>query len=262
MNVPIRMLGIVTLIFWTILIGFIASAGYSMKDVKFDVGEPEFTANENGDVTFCLPFYVGNDGYFSLKALNITTIIYGEQGSELAKNSTFVATIERGQTVTILHNVTVSVRQLVEENQQLLLNDTILNAEAMVELEFAELMPVQLSTNFTLPWGAPFHSLMLDEPQYGGTRQSKIGVAVPLSFGNHAVFDIDGTISAGLYDNSGALLAESQTQVSVPARSTFNGELSFLAPLSIVSQSSVGGHVKLSFSTSLFEFGPVVIPYG
>lgn len=159
MNVPIRMLGIVTLIFWVILIGFIASAGYSLKDTKFDVGGPEFTVNESGDVTFRLPFYVGNEGYYNLKALNITTVIFDELGSEIAKNSTLVSLIESRQTVTILHNVTIRARQLTEENQQLLLNDATLNAKGIVGLRFADLMPLQLSTNFTIPWEAPFSSI-------------------------------------------------------------------------------------------------------
>lgn len=217
MNVPIRMLGIANMIFWIVLVAFIASAGYSIKDINFNAGEPTLATNANGNLTLTFPLYIDNQGYYGLKAFNITTIVYGDQDDEITKTSTFVPTIFKGQTTTILHNVTLNIKQLAETNPQLLLNDSNLNARVAAGFDFAELMPVQLSTNFTFPWGAPFHNLVLGQPQYSIVSRSNARITVPLSFENHAAFGIAGEILASIYNGQGALLAESQTQLSAPA---------------------------------------------
>lgn len=260
MNVPIRMLGIANMIFWIVLIAFIASAGYSIKDINFNAGEPTLAATEDGNLTLTFPLYVDNQGYYGLKAFNLTTMVYGDQGNEVTKTSTFVPTIFEGQTTTILHNVTLNIKQLAESNPQLLLNDSNLNARVSAGFDFAELMPVRLSTNFTFPWGAPFHNLVLGQPQYSIVSRSNARVTVPLSFDNHAAFDITGEILASIFDGQGALLAESQAQLSAPAGSPFAGELSFTLPVDTASQiTTEGGHVEVFFSSPLFEYGPMVI---
>jgi len=260
MNVPIRMLGIANMIFWIVLIAFIASAGYSIKDINFNAGEPTLGATEDGSLTLTFPLYIDNQGYYGLKAFNITTTVYGDQGNEVTKTSTFVPTIFKGQTTTILHNVTLNIKQLAESNPQLLLNDSNLKARVAAGFDFAKLMPVQLSTNFTFPWGAPFHNLVLEQPQYSVVSRSNVRVIVPLSFENHATFDIAGDVLAGIYDGNGALLTESQTSLSVPAGSAFIGELGFTLPVDAASQIvTEGGHVEVFFSSPLFEYGPMVI---
>lgn len=259
MNVPIRMLGIANMIFWIVLIAFIASAGYSIKDLNFNAGDPTLAPTEDGNLTLTFPLYIDNQGYYGLKAFNITTIVYSDKSNEITKTSTFMPTIFQGQTTTILHNVTLSIKQLAESNPQLLLNDSNLNARVAAGFDFAELMPVRLSTNFTFPWGAPFHNLVLGQPQYSLVSRSNMRVTVPLSFENHAAFDIAGEILARIHDVRDASLAESQTTLSVPAGSDFMGELSFTLPVDAASQTvTEGGYVEVFFSTSLFEYGPMV----
>jgi len=60
------------------------------------------------------------------------------QGNEVTKTSTFVPTIFKGQTTTILHNVTLNIKQLAESNPQLLLNDSNLNARVAAGFDFAK----------------------------------------------------------------------------------------------------------------------------
>ena len=105
MNVPIKMLGIATTSFWIILVGFIASAAYSMKDLNFGVGEPQFTATPNQDLTLTLPLYNENRGYYSLKGINLTTVFSDAEGTEISRASTFIAAIPHSENVTIMHNV-------------------------------------------------------------------------------------------------------------------------------------------------------------
>ncbi len=262
MNVPIRILSITNLVFWALLIAFIASAGYSMKDVNLDVGEPVFNAAANGELTVTLPLVVDNKGYHSLKSLNITTAVHGEKGNEVAKTSTFVPIIVKGYKASILHNVTLNVRQLVEENPQLLLNDGWFGARITTGFNFAEIIPVQLSTNFAVPWGAPFSNLAVGQPQHAIVSPSSSRVTVTVSFENHASFNLTGIVLAKNFDTQGVLLAESQIPLFAQSGSNFAGELCFVMPLDKASSFSESGQVKIFFSTSLFEYGPVVTRHG
>jgi hypothetical protein len=262
MNVPIKMLGIITALFWIILISFIVSAGYALKSVNFNVGKPEFIPTPAGDITFSLPLYVDNAGYYDLKGFNITTAVYGQHDEELAKDSTYIQTIPKGQQMTIAHNATLKMEQLTKNQAQILFNDTKLTLVTTAGFDFAELMPTQLTTNFTYEWGAPFHNLALGPPQYNAPTRSGVRMTLPMSFNNHAAFDIVGNVSAKIYDNTGKALSESQTTIFAPSKTHFAGELVFLLPIDAASAPSSDGQVELFFETSVFKYGPLVIPYG
>ena len=263
MNVPIRMLGIATSIFWIMLIAFIALAAYSVKDLSFDFGDPQFTATSSGELALSLPLYVDNRGYYSLKEFYISTVFSDAEGAEISRDNTFVPVIPHGENVTILHNVTLSPTSLLEKGEQYLFNDNDLNVSVTAGLNFAELLPAQISMNFTFPWGAPFYNFALGEPSYGRFDSAQVAVAVPISFENHAFFDIAGNIRIELHGSGGSLLGESQTIVFVPQHSAYEGEVEFSVPLSAPSTSAAqSGHFNVYFDIGLVEYGPLVIPYG
>jgi hypothetical protein len=263
MNVPIRMLGIATLFFWVILVAFIASAAYSIKDLNFRFGEPQFTVTPNHELLFSLPLHIDNRGYYSLKAFNITTVFSDAEGSEISRASTFVPAIPQGQNVTILHNATLSMDSLLQKGDQYLFNDNNLTASVTAGLNFAELIPAQLSTNITYPWGAPFYNFMLGQLSHNYFSATQGKVTVPLSFENHGAFDLAGNIRIELYDSGNSLLGESQTAFNVLRGSRYAGNLEFRVTLNSASLSAArSGHFHVFFSTSFFEYGPLVIPYG
>ena len=263
MNVPIRMLGIATSIFWIMLIAFIALAAYSVKDLNFDFGEPQFAIAPDGEFTFSLPVYIDNRGYYSLKEFHLSTVFSDAEGVKISRDSTFVPVIPHGESTTIVHNVTLSMDRLLERGEQYLFNDNDLNVSVTAGLNFAELLPAQISMNFTLPWGAPFYNFALGEPSYGWLDSTHAVVAVPMSFENHALFDIAGNIRIELYDSVNSLLGESQTVVYVPQQSTYEGEAEFSVPLDAASSSTAqNGHFNVYFDIGLAEYGPLVISYG
>jgi hypothetical protein len=264
MNVPIRMLGIATSIFWVMLIAFIALATYSVKDLNFDFGEPQFKTAPDGELILSLPLYVDNRGYSNLKEFHLSTVFSDAEGAEISRDNTFVPVIPHGENVTILHNVTLSMVSLLEKGEQYLFNDNNLNVSVTAGLTFAELLPAQISTNFTFPWGAPFYNFALGEPSYGRFDAAQVAVAVPMSFENHAAFDLVGNIRIQIYNSVGSLLGESQTAVYVPQRSAYKeGDLEFYVPLSVMSLSAAQkGHFNVYFDIGLAEYGPLVIPYG
>ena len=262
MNVPIRMLGIATSIFWIILIGFFASAAYSIKDLNFDFGEPQFTATSTKDLTFSLPVYIGNRGYYSLKAFNLTTVFSDVEGVELSNSTTFVPIIQNGQNLTLIHNMTLSTATLTEKKQYLF-NDSTLNCVVVAGLNFAELLPTQITMNFSYPWGAPFYDFNLGEPKFANSNLKNIRLSVPLSFENHAVFDLVGNVSIELCDDAGSVLTEKQIPLNVTKQTRYSKMLELNVPLDTASPSAkLSGHFNVYFSTSMIEYGPLVIPYG
>jgi hypothetical protein len=112
MNVSIRMLGIATSIFWVFLIAFVALSAFSLKDLRFGFGNPQFTTSPNHDLVFSLPLSIDNGGYTDLKSFNLTTVMFDTEGSELSNASSFVPIIRSGENVTIMHNVTLSGNDL------------------------------------------------------------------------------------------------------------------------------------------------------
>jgi hypothetical protein len=263
MNVPIRVLGIATVIFWIFLIAFVCLAGYSIKDLNLGAGEPQLSVTSDGQLLFSLPMYVDNKGVCDLKDLHISTVFTELQNAEISQASTFVPNIRHGQNVTIVHNVTLNLNDLLSKGERYLFEDSDLEASVTAGLTFAEVLPVEISTNFTYPWGAPFYNFSLGKPSFDLFNSTYGRMSVPVSFENHAAFDIVGNIRMQLYDSSNSFLGESQTAFNATQRSSYDGSLDFCVPLSSASLSPIqGGYFDVYFSTSLFEYGPVVMPYG
>jgi hypothetical protein len=255
MNVPIRILGIAASIFWVILIAFIASAGYSIKDINFRFGEPQFSPAPSRDLMLSLPLYIENKGFYSLKAFNLTTVFSDAEGAEISRATSFVPVISQGESLVIFHNVTLRMN-LQETGKQYLFNDSNLVCALAAGLNFADLVPAQVSTNITFPWGAPFYGFALGQQQIVPLDSSQYRVTVPMSFENHAAFNLTGNIRVRLYDGEDSLLAESQTLFDVAQQSPYAKKLEFIVPFS----GERSGYFEVYFSTELFEYGPMVIP--
>ena len=152
---------------------------------------------------------------------------------------------------------------LLEKGEQYLFNDNNLNVFLTAGLNFAELLPAQITTNFTFPWGAPFYNFALGEPSYGDLDSTYATVVVPMSFENHAVFDLAGNIRIELYNSMDSVIGESQTLIYVPQHSAYEGNVEFSVPLSTTSLSAAQNwHFDVYFNIGFFEYGPLVIPYG
>ena len=262
MKVPIRMLGIATFILWVFLAAFIALAAYSIKDLGLDVGETQVSTTPKGELLFSLPVFIDNKGYSSLNNLQITTVFFDAGGAEISTASTSVPTISQGETAIITHNATLNVNTLLLKGEQYLLEDQNLAASVATGLTLAELLPVQISTNFTYPWGAPFYNFRLSQPLANGFNVTHYSAIVPVSFENHAAFDLTGNIRIQLLGNDDKLLSETQTDFNASRQSSYADEIEFQIALDSESLLDQNGHFNVYFSTALFEYGPLVIPYG
>ncbi len=262
MNVPIRMVGIATVIFWVFLVTFIALAAYSIQDLDLDIGETQVSTTPNGELVFSFPVSINNKGYCNLNDLRITTVLSDVNGAEISTTSTSIPIIPQGESVATSHNVTLNMNDLIQKGEQYLLEDQSLAASVTTGLTLAELLPIQISTNSTYPWGAPFYQFGMGQPSVNNFNVTHYRVTVPVSFENHAVFDLTGKIRVQLYGSDETLLSETQTDFSAPRQSSYADEVEFQVALNPESLSNQSGYFKVYFSTSLFEYGPLVIPYG
>ena len=262
MKVPIRILGIATVIFWVFLAAFIGLAAYSIKDLGLDVGETQVATTPKGELLFSLPIFIDNKGYSSLNDLKITTVFFDEGGAEISTASTSVPTISQGETTMITHNATLNLNALLHKGEKYLLEDQNLAAYVTTGLTLAELLPVQISTNFTHPWGAPFYNFRLSQPSVGSFNLTHYSVVVPVSFENHAAFDLTGNIRIQLFSNDDKLISETQTSFNAPRQSSYADDVEFQIGANSESLLNQNGHFNIYFSTALFEYGPLAIPYG
>jgi len=151
MRIPIRMLGVATTILWIFLVAFFASAAYSVRDMHFYFGEPQVSITDNNRVVFSLNVTVTNGGFYNIGSFNITTETLNKQGIMIARNSTFIPVIRRGEQVTAIHNVTVNIDDLSQGYQNDFVNDTELIINEIVSMTIAEVIPIQGSTSFSVP---------------------------------------------------------------------------------------------------------------
>ena len=139
MKVPIRMLGIATSIIWVLLITFIVLAAYSVTDLRFNVEEPQFTVDSNGQLILNLPLIIDNGGYYSLKEFQITTLFSNIEGVEISRANTFIPIIPSGEIVTINHNVPINIEEIFNNDEKYLFEDNEIQVLIIIYLDFSNL---------------------------------------------------------------------------------------------------------------------------
>jgi hypothetical protein len=259
MNVPIRMITIATTIFWTFMFVFGVSAIYSIQDMRFSFGEPQISMTSENKLLFSEPITIVNTGYYSISDLNASSEIFDEQGLHVASGSTFIREIGKNANVSTYHNVTVDINDISRQSGDLLFNDSEFRDAESVSMRVAEVIPVQAFANRSLSWGAPLYDFRLATPKYSKYNKTCLEVDVPMSFENHAFFDLNGMVQTRMFNSLGVVVGEGQANISAVQQSSFYGTLELFIQSSAVSTS---GYFEVSFVTPFFSYGPLVIRYG
>jgi hypothetical protein len=259
MRILIRIIGIVTTFSWIFLIVFFVSAVYSTKYLQFDFEEPQTSVTSYDKILFSLPITVTNKGYYNVGAFNLTTKVLDENGFAVAHNSTFIPAIQRGVEITTNHNMTIDVNFLVQNDQNYLFNDTELEINQIVDMKLAETIPVQASTNLSMPWGAPLYNFTIGEPRHELYNETHAKATVSMMFENHALFDLTGLIYVYMYNGDNELVSEGQKLVEAPRNSLYESSLELYVS---TTETFGNGRIVICFQTSFFDYGPLVIPYG
>lgn len=258
MRVPIRIIGIVTSIFWIFLIIFAFSAVYSIKDMQFSLGEPGATPTQDNNILLTFPVSVTNTGYYDLTSFNVSMRISDTNGSEVTSGSTFIPVVAPGQTINTTHSMELNVTGLLEANQDLLFNDSNWNVNEIVSMSAAEVVPIRASSNLSMPWGAPLYDLLFGPLETDRYNSSHLRVAIPMSFENHAFFNLTGTVKTRIYSNDNSFVGKCQINLEALEHSPFKGKLEFILPSRTISNI----RLEALFETQFFTYGPMVIDFG
>jgi hypothetical protein len=257
------MISVATSFFWVLLIIFSVFAIYSMKDIHVDLGKPQTTITRDNELMLSFPIDIVNHCYYNLNDFNISTIIQDAQNSTVAQGFTFVPAIEKGGTLNITHQMRINLTDILQNRQNLAVNDTELRVNATVSMKAAELISLKVSSNITMPWGAPLYNLTFGKPKFAvqisPSSTKYVRVTVPMTFENHAFFDLNGTIQLSIYNNTDTLAATARIVLNALQQSSYQGDLGLDVPVADISTS---GRFEVFLATSFFSYGPLVIPYG
>ena len=252
MKIVIRMLSIATIILWIVILFFSVTAVYSVMNLGINVGEVQMLPSSNG-ITFSLPFSITNNGYYELADLNLTTRVTDPNGTVLDLTETVVPSIPRGTTVNTSHTIPIDLDSILSMNHvALLLNDSSFNVEIFAGLNFARAVPVQLSTNATIPWGAPFAHFSIGRISVSPHNSTHSEATIPVSFENHAIIDITGTLKLEFYNNSNEQIASGMANINTPSQQSYADSLLVYTRQQDISKLTSIGNMHIIFETPVF----------
>jgi len=259
MKYVIRALSIANTVLWIITILFSTTSIYSalklLPPLGFGFGDPGVSAS--ADVfTLSLPFYIDNGGFYDISDLNVTTGISSHNGTLISNSTTLIPLVSRGGRVERAHNISISMDDMVSKGLiSLLFQDSSFDIGVYVGLKYARAIPLQLSTNMTMPWGAPLANLTIGEISFVPINFTHFQIVAPISFENHSFFTLEGTLRLELVD-----VGAGETNISVPPMNQCITQVKVVVRIG----AGIPTEARIYFETSAFTFGPipVVIPHG
>jgi len=259
MRYAVRALGWATKILWILIIVFSVTSVYSAMNVRMSLGQPQaFVSSEF--ILISVPLFVNNAGLYDLSEINMTVAVMDYQQSVLSTSTTFVPLIPRGSNLETTHNVSMSLEDGTSKLLDYLFNDSVFILDMSLKLNFAHSVPFRVSTNMSVPWGAPLYNFSIGQVSYNFLNLTHQEAIIPVSFENHSpYFSVDGVMRVEIFNDNGELFGFSMSDLNVPSHSSYIGQTEIAVDVSRVTG---GGEVHFYFETSAFSAGPVVIPYG
>jgi len=258
MRQAIRALGWAIYILWLVIIVFTVTAVYSAFQLGLDFGDWQ-TSTSEGTVTLTLPFSVENNGFYDIYDLNVTTIVRENNEQLLSSSSTVVPLISSGNKINATHNISISFENMTSASlSRLLFYDADLDMEMSFALRYAGVIPLKIGRNFTAPWGAPLGNLTIGNVAVNQYNSTHVRTTLPFSFENHSFFSLNGTVRTEIMNTLGQQVGGTTTLINVPPQTGYSTQFMVLIPLS----GSGFKEARLYFDTSVFSYGPVVMPLG
>jgi len=252
MRQAIRALGLATTVLWIFVLIFMGTVFYSLANLGVGVSQSKaFPSNEG--LMMSLPLLVNNTGFYDISELNLTTYITDCNGTLVSASTTYVPSISRGSSVEQAHNISINLNEFVLRNlTYLFFNDSVLNVDTFVTLKFAQTIHFQMSTNTTVPWGAPLYNFSVEEISYNLTNRT---LTVPIGFENHSPFDVNGTVRLYVYDDKNEQVGSEEITVIATSRSGYKERIE--VPVNL-SKPTERGQVHIFIETAQFSLGPIV----
>lgn len=255
MKQALRALGWATKILWISMIAFMLTVAYSAMNIRAGLEEPEPPLFSNGLMTMALPFFINNTGFYDISELNITTNINDYNGTLVSTSTTLVPLIPPESVVEKTHNVSINLDYLTQNLAYLIFNDSDLTIDVFIAMTFAHAIPLQISTNTTMSWGAPLHNFSIGEISFDSINQEMI---IPLSFENHSPFAINGTMRLEFYNSGNEYLGSGTTEVSAPSNSAYEDRIEVSVDVTKLTEN---GQAHFYFESSIFSLGPITMDW-
>ncbi|RLG91601.1 hypothetical protein DRO34_03780 [Candidatus Bathyarchaeota archaeon] len=257
MKTALRMVGIATTIIWLMLALFIVTAVYSATLLEINFEEPRFYVSEDNVPTIAFIIEINNRGYYTLEDFTLETEILYQNTTQISSKKTYVAAIPAGEQTLITHSLAFHIDHLLLNASELLFEDANFTVVNRVKLNFTSLLPIMVSANNSFPWGAPLYNFTVGEVAFEPYNSTHSKVSFPISFQNHAFFNLTGTLNVKVFDERNNPISESELPVNVFSRSDYFNKLEFY----VENVESVNvERVELVFTSDLFTFGPWVVP--
>jgi hypothetical protein len=253
MIITIRILRISTFILWAVILFFGVTAAYSVINLSINVGEFQMLPSGSG-ISFSLPFSIDNGGFYDITNLNLTTKVTDINGTLIDLTETLVPSIPRGSIVNSSHTISVELDEITSlDHVDLLLKDSDFNVQIFSALNFARAVPVELSLNTSIPWGAPFSNLNVGELSISSINSTHEIAEIAVSFENHAPIDIIGTLTLEIYNDSDERITNGVSTIDVPPGSNYSDQISMITAHEDLLKISNSGNLHLIFETPLFS---------
>jgi len=250
-----------TYVLLIVIMVFTVTAVYSASQLGLDLTKEAQMSASGGTLTLPLPFAMENKGFYDISDVNITTVLKESDGALVSNSSTLVPLIARGNKVDATHNISISLENMSSDTlSHLLFNDTDFDIILILAIKYAYVIPLRISTNSTLEWGAPLYNLDIGNVQnielYNTTH---VRAVLPFSFENHSFFTLNGNVRTVIVNTLDQKVGGSTTQINVHPQSGYSTSLAMLVSTSY----STLKEARLYFDfPSVFSYGPVVIPIG
>jgi hypothetical protein len=260
MQQAIRALGWATKLLWIILIAIIVTIAYSATQINIIFGEPTTTVTGQ-TVTISMPIDIRNAGLYDINQLNVTTSITDQNGNPIVKDSTLTRIIPKGTNTTTIHTITLNITKMLTEQDNLLFNDTNLIAFQYVAFTYANAIPLSVHANYTMQWGAPLSNLVISNPSYQSYNATYSIISVQISFENHNQYiPVTGTTRIEIYNARNTLKGTGTANINAQPYASCSTPVNIL--VSNFRTLPPKGAIHVFFETPVFNYGPVVIPFG
>jgi len=253
MNITTKFFGIASSLIWIIIIFFFVTAVFSVNNLDVTVGQVDMLPAGNG-ISFSLPFAINNNGYYELFDLNLTTQVKDPNANIIDQTESIIPSIPQGSIINASHIIAVDLEEILSmDHRILLLQDSKFLIEVFVGLDFANVVPVQLSMNTSILWGAPFSNFSVGDIFVSQIERNNVEISIPTSFENHANLDLSGILTLELYNSSEDMIAFGANNIAVPSRGKYNDNISLQASYEDWLTFESDGSLHLIFETPLFR---------
>jgi len=251
MNQAIKALSIATKLLWLIVIIFSVTAAYSAANLRMNFGESK-TSFSDGIFSLSIPIFVNNTGFYEITDLNITTHMKDRDNKTVSTSTSIVPIISPSNNIQSTHNITLDLKNLTTELPYLVFNDSIFYMYSSVALRFANVIPIQISTNATMPWGAPICNFSIGEISLNHAKRK---LTVPLSFENHAFFSVNGTMHLEVYNSENEQVSTEEVTIEVPSGYEFKDSVEMNVDPSKLTHEC---QIQVFFEIASLSVGPIV----